>query len=99
MLSFAYQKPSGELETGNELCVYFLEISRSNLAPYVIGLARKRGKIRAFKLSRMRALEVLRDTYEPDETFDPTAFLSDAWGVVGGTETLTVQVRGGKNYG
>ena len=94
VLSFDYQKPGGELERGNELCVYFLEISRSNLAPYVIGLERRRrNQIRTFKLSRMRSLEVLRDTYEPDEHFDPRAFLSDAWGVVGGTETLTVQVR------
>lgn len=94
VLSFDYQKPGNELERGNELCVYFLEISRSNLAPYVIGLERRRrNQIRTFKLSRMRSLEVLRDTYEPDEHFDPRAFLSDAWGVVGGAETLTVQVR------
>lgn len=94
VLAFDYQKPNGELEKGNELCVYFLEISRSNLAPYVIGLERRRrGQIRTFKLSRMRSLEVLRDTYEPDEQFDPTAFLSDAWGVVGSSDPLTVTVR------
>lgn len=93
VLSFDYLKPNGELDKGNRLCVYFLEISRSNLAPYVIGLEKRRGAVRTFKLSRMRALEVLRDTYEPDETFDPTAFLSDAWGVVGSQNPVTVQVR------
>lgn len=93
VLSFDYLKPNGELDKGNKLCVYFLEISRSNLAPYVIGLEKRRGAVRTFKLSRMRALEVLRDTYEPDETFDPTAFLSDAWGVVGSQNPVTVQVR------
>ncbi|WP_245532772.1 helix-turn-helix transcriptional regulator [Deinococcus proteolyticus] len=93
VLSFDYQRPGGELDRGNRLCVYFLEISRSNLAPYVIGLEQRRGQLRTFKLSRMRTMEVLRDTYEPDESFDPREFLSDAWGVVGSQNPITVQVR------
>lgn len=94
VLAFDYQKPGGELERGNELCVYFIEISRTNLAPYVIGLERRRrGQVRTFKLSRMRGLEVLADTYKSDETFDPQAFLSDAWGVVGSSAPITVRVR------
>lgn len=94
VLSFDYRKPGGGTDTGNELCVYFIEISRTNLAPYVIGLERRRrGQVRTFKLSRMHNLALHPDTYEPDPAFDPRAFLSDAWGVIGGGQTITVQVR------
>lgn len=94
VLSFDYRRPNGETETGNELCVYFIEISRTNLAPYVIGLERRRrGQVRTFKLSRMHNLALHPDTYEPDPEFDPRAFLSDAWGVIGGGATVTVTVR------
>ncbi|MFC5847228.1 helix-turn-helix transcriptional regulator [Deinococcus petrolearius] len=94
VLSFDYRRPGGDTETGNELCVYFVEISRTNLAPYVIGLERRRrGQVRTFKLSRMHNLALHPDTYEPDPDFDPRAFLSDAWGVIGGGSTVTVTVR------
>ena len=94
VLSFDYRKPNGDTETGNELCVYFIEISRTNLAPYVIGLERRRrGQVRTFKLSRMHNLALHPDSYEPDPDFDPRAFLSDAWGVIGGGATVTVTVR------
>ncbi|WP_221090841.1 helix-turn-helix transcriptional regulator [Deinococcus aquaedulcis] len=95
VLTFDYQRPNGLLERGNELCVYFIEISRTNLAPYVIGLERRhRDKIRTFKLSRMQNLELhAHDTYDFDPHFEPTAFLSDAWGVIGGGESIKVLVR------
>ena len=94
VLSFDYRRPGGETESGNELCVYFIEISRSNLAPYVIGLERRRrGQVRTFKLSRMHNLALHPDSYEPDPGFDPREFLSDAWGVIGGEQTVTVTVR------
>lgn len=94
VLQFDYRKPSGDVQQGAELCVYFVEISRSNLAPYVIGLERRyRNAVRTFKLSRMMNLRVLADEYEPDESFDPQVFLSDAWGVVGSSDPITVMVR------
>ena len=93
ILNFDYRRPNSELETGNELCVYFIEISRDNLAPYVIGLERRRGQVRTFKLSRMAHLSLHQHTYEPDPDFDPKAFLSDAWGVIGSENPLTVTVR------
>lgn len=94
VLSFDYRRPNGEVEGGNELCVYFIEISRTNLAPYVIGLERRqRRQVRTFKLSRMVNLSLHADSYEPDPDFDPRDFLSDAWGVIGGGDTVTVTVR------
>lgn len=94
VLNFDYRRPNGEIQAGNELCVYFIEISRTNLAPYVIGLERRqRGQVRTFKLARMLNLSLHTDTYDPDPDFDPREFLSDAWGVIGGGESVTVTVR------
>ncbi|WP_423173605.1 WYL domain-containing protein, partial [Stenotrophomonas maltophilia] len=51
-VSFDYSSPGGAPQR-RELAVYFVEISRANLAPYAIGFERlKRSEIRTFKLSR-----------------------------------------------
>lgn len=93
-IAFDYLAPNGVPER-RELAVYFVEISRSNLAPYVIGFERqKRGAIRTFKLSRMTHVTMLRDTYEIPADFNPRLYLSDAWGVVGNqTESVIVTLR------
>lgn len=94
VLRFDYRKPGGEVERGNELEVYFVEISRDNLAPYVIGQeTRHRQAIRTFKVSRMENLARLARTYDIPEDFDPRDYLSDAWGVIGGKNPVTVRVR------
>lgn len=91
---FDYLTPQGVREP-RELAVYFIEISRANLAPYAIGLERlKRGEIRTFKLSRMRLITPLEGGYVIPDDFDPRLYLTDAWGVVGGqTEVVTVTLR------
>ncbi|GGR11483.1 helix-turn-helix transcriptional regulator [Deinococcus ruber] len=93
-ISFEYVSPGQPLER-RELAVYFIEISRANLATYAIGYERlKRGEIRTFKLSRMKRVTPLEDHYEIAADFDPRLYLSDAWGVVGGqTEVVTVTLR------
>ncbi|ULH14104.1 transcriptional regulator (plasmid) [Deinococcus sp. KNUC1210] len=93
-IAFDYLSPNGQSER-RELAVYFVEISRANLAPYAIGFERlKRGEIRTFKLSRMKHVTPLSDAYLIPPDFDPRRYLSDAWGVVGGqTEVLTVTLR------
>ena len=93
-ISFVYIAP-GKSPERRELAVYFVEISRSNLAPYAIGFDRlKRGQIRTFKLSRMKGVTLLPDTYEIPPDFDPRLYLSDAWGVVGNQrEVVTVTLR------
>lgn len=94
IISFEYTAP-GSAPERRELAVYFVEVSRANLAPYVIGFERlKRGEIRTFKLSRMRFVTTLTDTYEIPPDFDPRAYLSDAWGVIGGQSSVaTVTLR------
>lgn len=93
VLRFDHREGNGILRTGLDLCVHFVEIARTNLAPFVIGLNRASGRMETFKLSRMTNLHLLTECYEPDPTFDPQAYLSDAWGVIGPGEGVTVTVR------
>lgn len=99
VIRFDYLKPGQTVpERGKEMQVYFVEIDRTNLAPYVIGFERAhRQAIRTFKLSRMSRLVTLSDTFDEAllHAFDPREFLSDAWGVVGGNAVgrVTVQLR------
>lgn len=94
VIRFDYKRPNGELERGNELCVYFVEVSRTNLAPYVIGLERRRrDAVRTFKLSRILSPVTLRESYAIPDSFNPRDHLTDAWGVIGGAHPVTVRVR------
>ncbi|GMA15578.1 WYL domain-containing protein (plasmid) [Deinococcus metallilatus] len=97
-LRFEYRKPGGSGRArSNIIETYLIEAHPSNLDLYVIGRETTyHHAVRTFKLSRMKALHVLRDqTYTIPETFDPTAFLHGAWGVVGtgGNATMTVHLR------
>ena len=95
VLNFYHTKP-GEAEEQRAIEVYAIEISRSNLAMYVIGFERVKSKsIRTFKLSRVRHPAVTSETYTIPAEFDPSAYLSDAWGVIGRSdgETILVQLR------
>lgn len=95
VVQFDYQSPSST--TGKkryELEVYFVEVSRSNLATYVIGYERKyHQQIRTFKLSRMQNAVVQPTTYQIPDSFDPRAYLSGAWGVIGASSGTPVQVK------
>ena len=93
-IAFDYMEPNGVPERC-ELAVYFVEISRGDLAPYVIGFDRNtRAAIRTFRLSRMKRIAVLDDTYAIPGDFDPRLHLTDAWGVVGRSpENVTVTLR------
>lgn len=93
VLNFDYRRPDGQRETGSELCVYFIEIGRTSLTPYVVGRERRSGEVRPYRLSRMANLSLGDETYEPDPDFDPRIFLGDAWGTIGGGAVGTVTVR------
>ncbi len=93
VLNFHHTKP-GEPEERRSLEVYAIEISRSNLAMYVIGFERLKSKsIRTFKLSRMRRPATTNETYTIPESFDPSDYLSDAWGVIGKSDGETIRVH------
>lgn len=79
-----------------ELEVYFFEISRTNLAAYVLGYERGWHRaVRIYKLDRMSNLRLAAGpeaSYEIPADFDPLDFLSGAWGIVVG-EPVTVHLR------
>ena len=97
VLAFDYRSPTGSGKwRPNELEVYFVEISRDNLATYAIGFERSFHKrVRTWKLSRMKNTRLLNDTYIIPVDFDPKLYLSTAWGVVGtsGGPPATVKLR------
>lgn len=97
VLAFEYRAQGGSGRwRKNELAVYFIEVSRNNLAPYAIGYERSYHKrVLTFKLSRMRHARLLDESYTIPDDFDPRAYLSGAWGIMGasGGPVITVQLR------
>jgi predicted DNA-binding transcriptional regulator YafY len=79
----------------NELEIYFVEVSRSNFEIYVIGrrINHPPYEVRTFMLSLMKGITPLDQHYEIPLDFDPQAFLSDAWGVIGNRESMLVRLR------
>ncbi|MDZ7801784.1 MAG: WYL domain-containing protein [Trueperaceae bacterium] len=76
-----------------ELEIYYYEVNRRNLDPYVVAYERVNAQeIRTYKLARMRQARLLEDAYRIPVGFDPHAHLSGAWGVVVG-EPVRVLLR------
>ena len=93
VLDFHHTKP-GEAMERRSIEVYAIEISRLNLAMYVIGFERVKSKnVRTFKLSRMHRPTATRETYTIPNDFDPSDYLGDAWGVIGKSDGETIRVR------
>jgi predicted DNA-binding transcriptional regulator YafY len=88
-VTIRYRSASGEL-TERVICPYFLEVSRSEPASYVIAHDDLRSALRTFKIERIAAAELLDDTYAIPEDFDPYAHLASAWGVM---DEVEVEVR------
>jgi predicted DNA-binding transcriptional regulator YafY len=81
MVRLRYRAPNREL-TEREVAPYFLEVSRSDPAAYVIGYDRLREALRTFKLERIEHAELLDESFEPPASFDPYTVLADAWGIM-----------------
>ncbi len=94
VIDFMYLSTSGSGQLRrNELEVYFVEVSRSNLGMYVIGYERGfHHKMRTYKINRMSQVRVLNEKYKIPADFDPKNYLSNAWGVVGKTGGPPVEV-------
>jgi proteasome accessory factor B len=88
-VAIRYRAASGEL-TERVICPYFLEVSRSEPASYVIAYDDLRAALRTFKLERVAAAEMLSDSYVIPDDFDPYAHLASAWGVI---DEVEVEVR------
>lgn len=67
-----------------EVAVYFVEVNRNNLSLYAIGYERSYHKaVRTWKLSRMRNVHLLEESYQIPPDFSPNAYLQNAWGLLG----------------
>ncbi len=97
VISFEYlsmNSKSGEWRRV-ELETYFVEVSRTNFEIYVIG---KRCNfepciVRTFLMREMRGVTPLKRHYNIPTNFDPTAFLSNAWGVIGDRNPVIVRLK------
>ena len=76
-----------------ELEVWFYELNRRNMEPYVLAYDRTHAhEVRIYKLARMHRARLLPDRYEIPADFDPHRHMEGAWGIVVG-EPVTVRLR------
>lgn len=76
-----------------DLEIWFFELNRRNLEPYVLAYDRTHAHaVRMYKLARMRDVRLLSERYVIPSDFDPLTHLDGAWGVVVG-EPITVRLR------
>lgn len=72
---------------------YFLEVSRSEPAAYVLAYDSLRQAIRTFKIERISEAELLDERYELPEDFDPYRYLASAWGIMSEANEVDVVLR------
>ncbi|HVC33327.1 MAG TPA: WYL domain-containing protein [Chloroflexota bacterium] len=77
-----------------QLDLYLLEPLAPGLAIYCYGLIHEYGEERWLKIERMRGARLLSQTFDPP-TIDRRTVLRSGWGIMGGTEVITVHLRFG----
>ena len=93
VLRCTYHSASSGNRRPIELQVYYYELNRRNLEPYVLAHERLHAReVRTYKLSRMHNARLLSDRYAIPDDFDPHEHMSGAWGVVVG-EPVQVRLR------
>lgn len=87
VLKCRYLSANSETASTRELEVYFYELNRRNLEPYVLAYDRtQRQRVLVFKLARMSDVRLLDETYEIPNDFDPNSQLHSSFGIVVGDE-------------
>ena len=84
-----YYSMSRDAETERRIDPYHLTYFQEGL--YLVGHCHLRRAVRVFAIERMRAVEVLEETFSSPVDFDPEVYLRSAWGLIRG-ETVTVKV-------
>lgn len=94
VLRCEYRSSKGTNWHRHEYEIYFFELNRRNLQPYVVAFERSYFReVRVFKLARMRNVQVLDDEdYVVPNDFEPQRFLSGTWGIVVG-DPVEVRLR------
>lgn len=84
-----------EMENGRvftyKFAPYFIEPYAVGRTMHVIGYREPPGKLRTFKIERIRTIELLDERYQIPDDFDPRRELRNAWGIWY-TETEPVEV-------
>uniref|UniRef100_A0A7C3HG05 CRISPR-associated endonuclease Cas3 n=1 Tax=Meiothermus ruber TaxID=277 RepID=A0A7C3HG05_MEIRU len=99
VVAFEYRLPQARV-IRVELETYFIEVSRANMAVYVIGKDRLYGRglhylenLKTYKLERIQRPRLLDETYTIPDDFDPSQYLSNAWGIVRSEPPMQVRLR------
>jgi proteasome accessory factor B len=72
---------------------YFLEPDAAGRSVYLIGHDETVGKMRTYKVERIRSATLTADRYEIPEDFDPDRWLAHSWGIWSSDGTEVVEVR------
>lgn len=76
---------SHQIETGQvyeyDFAPYFIEPYAIGQTAHVIGLREPPGKVRTFKIERLRSAHILPERYDIPSDFDPSDLLRSAWGI------------------
>lgn len=87
VLRCTYESANSGTVRPRDLEIYFFELNRRNLEPYVLAYdASVRKGLAMFKLARMRDVSLRQETYEIPMDFDPKAALAASFGIVVGDE-------------
>lgn len=76
-----HRKQPKEPVQSHVFCVYFIEPYAIGQSVHVIGFSETRNAQRTMKVERIERVEIVKETYEIPEDFDPRKFLADAWGI------------------
>ena len=75
-----HKLPGGEVFS-YAFAPYFVEPYAVGQTTHVIGWREPPDALRTFKIERIRAIEILDETYTIPKTFSPRELLEDAWGI------------------
>ena len=90
MVRISYWASDRPMAQERVIAPYFLEVSRSEPASYVLAYDRLRNALRTFKVERIQSAELLPEHYEIPDDFDAYKWLESSWGIINEDE---VEIR------
>ncbi|MEM4724176.1 MAG: WYL domain-containing protein, partial [Candidatus Hadarchaeum sp.] len=87
-----YRSPRSGALRQHDFSPYLIEPSSAG-GLYVIGYDDWARGIRTFKLERLERAERSEETYDIPKEFDPSGYLADAWGIMGGETPTWIVLR------
>jgi predicted DNA-binding transcriptional regulator YafY len=88
-----YRSPRSGKVRQRDFSPYFIEPSGIGYACYVIGFDDWSSEMRTFKLERLERAQMLDQTYQIPEDFDPNQYLETSWGIMHGEEEVEVVLQ------